>query len=91
MPIRRSTLLLAIGIMSFGSAVFAAADGSQLELPKAAKVAIVVFESLEAPDCARYLGVSRGGTGTAFRLLVAVAGPRIPQLRLPIPDENQCE
>jgi hypothetical protein len=52
MHIRRSALLLAIGIISCSSAVFAAADGSPLELPKGAKVAIVVFESLEAPDCA---------------------------------------
>lgn len=34
------------------SSAFAATDGSQLEPPNGTKVAIVVFESLENPDCA---------------------------------------
>jgi len=33
--------------------VFAAADGSQLQLPKGIDLAIVVFEDLQCPDCAR--------------------------------------
>jgi len=52
MHITLSALLVAIGILGFGSSASAAADGSQLELPKGSVAAIVVFESLEAPDCA---------------------------------------
>lgn len=43
---------LAIGALCACSSAFAAADGSQLEAPKGSKVAIVVFESLQSPDCA---------------------------------------
>ncbi len=43
---------LAIGAMCASSSAFGAADGSQLEAPKGSKVAIVVFENLENPDCA---------------------------------------
>jgi protein-disulfide isomerase len=49
---RPFAFLFAIGIMGFGASVFAAADGSQLELPKGANVVIIVIESLEFPDCA---------------------------------------
>ena len=53
MNIRRTGILLATAFLGFCSSVFAAADGSQLELPKGAKVAIVVFEDLQCPDCAK--------------------------------------
>jgi protein-disulfide isomerase len=46
-------MLLATAFLGFCSCAHAAADGSQLELPKGAKVAIVVFEDLQCPDCAR--------------------------------------
>ena len=53
MNIRRTASLAATLLLGFCSSAFAAADGSQLELPKRAKVAIVVFEDLQCPDCAR--------------------------------------
>ena len=54
MAIRRTARLLALAFLSLGaSAALAAADGSQLSLPPGATVAIVVFEDLQCPDCAR--------------------------------------
>jgi protein-disulfide isomerase len=54
MDIRRTARLLALGYLALGaSAALAAADGSQLALPPGATVAIVVFEDLQCPDCAR--------------------------------------
>ena len=54
MDIRSTARLLALGFLSLGaSAALAAADGSQLALPPGATVAIVVFEDLQCPDCAR--------------------------------------
>ncbi len=54
MNIRRTARLLALGLLGLGaSEVHAAADGSQLALPPGATVAIVVFEDLQCPDCAR--------------------------------------
>jgi protein-disulfide isomerase len=54
MDIRRTARLLALCFLSLGaSAALAAADGSQLALPPGATVAIVVFEDLQCPDCAR--------------------------------------
>jgi len=53
MKIRRSAHLLATCLLGFSASVFAAADGSQLPLPEGAKVAVVVFEDLQCPDCAR--------------------------------------
>jgi protein-disulfide isomerase len=54
MDIRRTACLLALGFLGLGtSAARAAADGSQLALPPGATVAIVVFEDLQCPDCAR--------------------------------------
>ena len=53
MNIRRTASIAAILFLGFCSSAQAAADGSQLELPKRAKVAIVVFEDLQCPDCAR--------------------------------------
>ncbi len=54
MDIRRTARLLALGFLGLGaSAALAAADGSQLALPPGATVAIVVFEDLQCPDCAR--------------------------------------
>jgi len=50
---RRAALFLAAGYLALCSTAFAAADGSQLELPDGAEVAIVVFEDLQCPDCAR--------------------------------------
>jgi protein-disulfide isomerase len=54
MDIRRTVRLLALCLLGLGvSAAHAAADGSQLALPPGATVAIVVFEDLQCPDCAR--------------------------------------
>jgi protein-disulfide isomerase len=53
MNVRRIARLLAFGVSGFCSTVFAAADGSQLELPRGSDVAIVVFEDLQCPDCAQ--------------------------------------
>jgi protein-disulfide isomerase len=53
MNVRQIARLLAAGMLVFCSSVFAAADGSTLELPKGATVAIVVFEDLQCPDCAQ--------------------------------------
>lgn len=53
MNIRRSAHLLATCLLGFSASVFAAADGSQLPLPEGAEVAVVVFEDLQCPDCAR--------------------------------------
>jgi protein-disulfide isomerase len=53
MIIRRTAVLLAACCLAFCPAVFAAADGSHLELPKGATVAVVIFEDLQCPDCAR--------------------------------------
>ena len=54
MDIRRTLRLLALALIGLGaSAAHAAADGSQLALPPGATVAIVVFEDLQCPDCAR--------------------------------------
>ena len=54
MDIRRTARLLALCFLGLGaSAARAAADGSQLALPPGATVAIVVFEDLQCPDCAR--------------------------------------
>jgi protein-disulfide isomerase len=60
---RLARLLLATYVAWFCSVALAAdtpqpvapppADGSQLELPKGAPVAIVVFEDLQCPDCAQ--------------------------------------
>ena len=60
---RLARLLLATYVVWFCSIALAAdtpqpvppppADGSQLELPKGATVAIVVFEDLQCPDCAQ--------------------------------------
>lgn len=53
MRLRFPSLLLAACLLAFTSTVFAAADGSTLQLPKGAKVAVVIFEDLQCPDCAR--------------------------------------
>lgn len=46
------TLCLLLAILSLSAAAFAA-DASTLKPPPGAKVAIVMFEDLECPDCAR--------------------------------------
>ncbi len=53
MNIRQAPLLLTAALLGYCASVLAAADGSQLELPAGATVAIVVFEDLQCPDCAR--------------------------------------
>jgi len=50
---RRATRVLAALLLGSCSLAFAAADGSKLEIPEGAEVAIVVFEDLQCPDCAR--------------------------------------
>jgi len=52
MNLRRTALLLAVGWLGVCSTALAAADGSRLEPPKGADVAIVIFEDLQCPDCA---------------------------------------
>jgi protein-disulfide isomerase len=49
-PWAKATLLLALALS--GTAAWAA-DGSSLKTPPGAKVALVVFEDLQCPDCAR--------------------------------------
>jgi protein-disulfide isomerase len=49
-PWAKATVLLAFALCS---AVAWAADGSSLKTPPGAKVAVVIFEDLQCPDCAR--------------------------------------
>lgn len=49
----RRSLFALLACLLFAPAVFAEADGSALEIPHDADVAIVVFEDLQCPDCAR--------------------------------------
>lgn len=49
----RVAFLLTIGVLGFWSSAFAAADGSKLSLPAGTSVAIVIFEDLQCPDCAK--------------------------------------
>lgn len=53
MTIRRTAVAVAASLLGFCSGAFGAADGSQLQLPPGADVAIVVFEDLQCPDCRR--------------------------------------
>lgn len=53
MRVRFPALVLASCLLAFASQAFAAADGSTLQLPKGADVAVVIFEDLQCPDCAR--------------------------------------
>jgi len=53
MNAQRFRTLLAACLMWFGGHAFAAADGSQVSLPEGTDLAIVVFEDLQCPDCAR--------------------------------------
>lgn len=48
---RRSAIVL-FALLALSSATFSA-DASSLKLPPGAKVAVVMFEDLESPDCAR--------------------------------------
>lgn len=48
----RKILLFNLIALAFSAAAFAA-DGSSLKPPAGARVAVVVFEDLECPDCAR--------------------------------------
>jgi protein-disulfide isomerase len=45
-------MLVVFAVLAFALSAFAA-DGSSLKPPPGAKVAVVVFEDLECPDCAR--------------------------------------
>ena len=53
MNTRQFRALLAACLTWFCTPVFAAADGSQVPLPTGIDLAIVVFEDLQCPDCAR--------------------------------------
>ena len=53
MNLRRAAILLATCLVATSPSLFAAADGSRLQLPEGAQVGIVVFEDLQCPDCAR--------------------------------------
>jgi protein-disulfide isomerase len=53
MNTNRFRTLLAACLLGFCAPVFAAADGSQVPLPKGTDLAIVIFEDLQCPDCAR--------------------------------------
>ena len=46
------SLVVLLALMAFSTAGFSA-DGSSLKPPPGSKVAVVVFEDLECPDCAR--------------------------------------
>lgn len=49
----RGALLTLFALSFIAPAAFAEADGSSLQIPPGAKVAVVVFEDLQCPDCAR--------------------------------------
>ena len=53
MTLRRTTAPLLALLLAFCSSAFAAADGSRVPLPAGMDLAIVVFEDLQCPDCAR--------------------------------------
>lgn len=53
MNTNRLRALLATCLLWLCAPVFAAADGSQVRLPEGTDLAIVVFEDLQCPDCAR--------------------------------------
>ena len=53
MKTHRVRALLASSLLWFCSTAFAAADGSQVPLPDGIELAIVIFEDLQCPDCAR--------------------------------------
>ena len=53
MNLRRAAILLATCLTAACPSLFAAADGSRMQLPEGASVGIVVFEDLQCPDCAR--------------------------------------
>jgi protein-disulfide isomerase len=53
MKTARSLALLAAWLSWFCAPAFAAADGSQVPLPEGTDLAIVIFEDLQCPDCAR--------------------------------------
>jgi protein-disulfide isomerase len=50
---RRAFCLAAALLFAAAPAASGAADGTKLDLPKGADVAIVVFEDLQCPDCAK--------------------------------------
>jgi protein-disulfide isomerase len=53
MNLPRRLVLGAMAAMAVAATAIAAADGSKLELPQGADIAVVVFEDLQCPDCAR--------------------------------------
>jgi protein-disulfide isomerase len=53
MTLPRITAPLLALLLAFCSPAFAAADGSRVPLPAGVDLAIVVFEDLQCPDCAR--------------------------------------
>jgi len=53
MNTKRFRTLLAACLPWLCAPAFAAADGSQVQLPKGVDLAIVIFEDLQCPDCAR--------------------------------------
>ena len=53
MTLRRTTAPLLALLLAFCSSAFAAADGSRVPLPEGVDLAIIVFEDLQCPDCAR--------------------------------------
>lgn len=52
MKVYLRSLIVILALVAFSKAGFSA-DGSSLKPPSGAKVAVVVFEDLECPDCAR--------------------------------------
>ena len=53
MNTHRFRALLAASLLWFYGPAFAGADGSQVPLPEGVDLAIVIFEDLQCPDCAR--------------------------------------
>jgi len=53
MTLRRTTAPLFALLLAFCSSAFGAADGSRVPLPEGVDLAIIVFEDLQCPDCAR--------------------------------------
>ena len=53
MSLRSLTIIFSTLLLTWGSLAHAAADGSRVPMPEGVDLAIVVFEDLQCPDCAR--------------------------------------
>ena len=53
MTLRSLTTLLFAALLACSSLAHAAADGSQVPMPEGVDLAVIVFEDLQCPDCAK--------------------------------------